>query len=126
HAPAESQQATRQAPSAFVNPADTYGQRKSQEDYLWGVIRKISQLRYYPRSVRENSEYGTVITLVTIARDGRLLDVTISRSSGYHNLDNAVLEIIRQAAPYPPLPNDVTGDRHTFTLPLNYKRNDSQ
>ena len=64
------------------------------------------------------------MTLVTIARDGRLLDVTISRSSGYRTLDNAVLEVIRQAAPYAPLPNDVLGDRHTFVLPLNYRRTD--
>ena len=39
-------------------------------------------------------------------------------------LDNAVLEVIRSAAPYAPLPNDMLGDRHTFLLPLNYRRND--
>ena len=116
----------RQAPSTFVNPADTYGQRKAQEEYVWGVIRRISQLRYYPKGMRESSEYGTVVALVTIARDGRLIDVSVSRSSGYRNLDSALLEIVRQAAPYAPLPNDVTGDRHTFVVPLNYKRNDSQ
>jgi TonB family protein len=124
--PDHDQQASRSAPSTFVNPADAYGQRKSQEDYLWGVVRKISQHRYYPKSSRDNSEEGMVVTLVTIARDGRLLGVTISRSSGYRNLDNAVLEVIRQAAPYPPLPNDLVGDRHTFVLPLNYKRTDPQ
>ena len=62
------------------------------------------------------------MTLVTIARDGRLLDVAISRSSGYHDLDNAVLEVIRSQAPYPPLPSDMMGDRHTFVVPLNYRR----
>src|SRR5262249_54420703 len=81
--PDHNQQASRSAPSTFVNPADAYGQRKSQEDYLWGVVRKISQHRYYPKSSRDNSEEGIVVTLVTIARDGRLLDATISRSSGY-------------------------------------------
>ncbi len=123
HPPA-SQQAARPAPSPLVNPAEVYGQRKAQEDYLWGVVRRISQHRYYPRSARENSEEGLVVTLVTIARDGRLIDVSISRSSGYRSLDNAVLDVIRQAAPYPPLPSDMTGDRHTFILPLNYRRSD--
>jgi TonB family protein len=87
-------------------------------------VRKIATHRYYPKSSRENSEEGLVVALVTIARDGRLLDVAISRSSGYKALDSAVLEVIRQAAPYAPLPNDVLGDRHTFVLPLNYRRND--
>lgn len=127
HAPTQSQQqAARQAPPRFVNPADSYGQRRAQEDYLWGVVRKIAAHRYYPRGAREHSEEGLVVTLVTIARDGRLLGVSISRSSGYPTLDNAVLDVIRQAAPYPPLPNDVTGTQHTFLLPLNYKRNEAQ
>jgi TonB family protein len=123
--PGEPQQASRSAPSSsFVNPADVYGQRKAQEDYLWNVVRKIATHRYYPKSSRENSEEGLVVALVTIARDGRLLDVSISRSSGYKALDSAVMEVIRSAAPYAPLPNDVLGDRHTFVLPLNYRRND--
>jgi protein TonB len=125
HSPGDPQQAARQAPSStFTNPADVYGQRKSQEDYLWNVVRKIATHRYYPKNSRENSEEGLVVALVTIARDGRLLDVGISKSSGYKTLDNAVLEVIRSAAPYAPLPNDMLGDRHTFLLPLNYRRND--
>ena len=124
HSPAEPQQAARPAPTPFTNPADVYGQRKAQEDYLWNVVRKIATHRYYPKSSRENSEEGLVVALVTIARDGRLLDVAISRSSGYKALDSAVMEVIRAAAPYAPLPNDVLGDRHTFVLPLNYRRND--
>jgi TonB family protein len=126
HAPTDPQQAARPAPAPLTNPADLYGQRKAQEDYLWQVVRKIAQHRYYPKSSRENSEEGLVVTLVTIARDGRLLDATISRSSGFRTLDNAVLEVIRQSAPYAPLPNDVLGDRHTFVLPLNYRRTDPQ
>ena len=122
--PAEPQQAARPAPSHMTNPADVYGQRKAQEDYLWNVVRKIATQRYYPKTSRENSEEGLVVALVTIARDGRLLDVGISKSSGYKTLDNAVLEVIRSAAPYAPLPNDMLGDRHTFVLPLNYRRND--
>ena len=122
--PAESQQAARPAPSPLTNPASIYGQRKAQEDYLWGVVRKISQHRYYPKSSRENSEEGLVVARITVARDGRLLDVAVARSSGYPTLDNALIEVIRQAAPYPPLPNDMPGDRHTFLLPLNYRRND--
>ena len=64
--------------------------------------------------VRENSDEGLVVALVTIARDGRLLDAAISRSSGSKTLDKATLDVIHSAGPYAPLPNDVLGDRHTF------------
>jgi protein TonB len=123
HTP-DSQQAARQAPSPFVNPAEQYGERKVQEDYLWGVVRKISQHRYYPKSSRENSEEGVVVARITVSREGRLIDVAVARSSGFPTLDNALIEVIRQSAPYPPLPSDMPGDRHTFLLPLNYRRTD--
>jgi TonB family protein len=122
-APGNSQQAARSAPSPFVNPADVYGQRKSHEDYRWSIERQIAQHRSYATNTRD-SEEGTVVIAVTIARDGNLLNVGISRSSGSRNLDNMVLAVTRQAAPYPPLPNDLTGDRQTFVLQLNYRRTD--
>jgi protein TonB len=122
HSPAEPQQASRQAPSsAFVNPADLYGQRKAQEDYVWSVTRQIAAHRFY---ARETSEEGLVVVLMTIARNGRLLDAVISRSSGSKTLDKGTLDVVHAAGPYAPLPNDVVGDRHTFVVPLNYRRND--
>jgi TonB family protein len=123
-APGSQQQASRSTSPTLVNPAQSYGERKAREDYLWAVVRKISQYRYYPKSARDNSEEGMVEARLTIARDGRLLDVSVAKSSGYPNLDSAMVDIIRQASPYPPLPSDIRGDRHVFTLPLNYRRND--
>ena len=122
--PSSQQQASRSTSPTFVNPAHSYGERKAQEDYLWAVVRKISQYRYYPKNARDNSEEGMVVARLSIARDGRLLDVSVAKSSGYPTLDAAMIDIIRQASPYPPLPRDITGDRHVFTLPLNYRRND--
>ena len=61
---------------------------------------------------------------VTIARDGRLLDVAHQQIERLQTLDKAMLEVIRAAAPMRRCPNDVLGDQHTFVLPLNYRRND--
>ena len=54
---------------------------------------------------------------------GRLVDVGLSRSSGLPSLDNVSLNMVRQAGPYNPLPDDIPGGQHTFILPLNFKRN---
>ncbi len=53
----------------------------------------------------------------------RLVDVGLSRSSGLPSLDNVSLNMVRQAGPYNPLPDDIPGGQHTFILPLNFKRN---
>ncbi|MBN9085684.1 MAG: TonB family protein [Reyranella sp.] len=96
-------------------------QQKAEEDYLYQIVRKISQYRFYSRS-QENVPRGLVVTRMTIARDGRLLDVALVKSSGFPNLDNAVVETIRLASPFAPLPGDLAQDRKTFIVPVNYTR----
>lgn len=113
------QQASRQAP-AFVNPSDAYGTKRVEDRYLWYIAQKLSQHQQFVRNA--TSESGTVVVRITIARDGRLVDVGLSRSSGAPTLDNFVLSMVRQASPYMPLPDELSGTQRTFTLPLNFKR----
>ena len=118
--PGDTRQASRSPPSSFVNPADVYGQRKVEESYQALIMRQVQQRAIYSRAT---SEEGQVVVDVTVARDGRLIDARINRSSGYRTLDNAALEALRQSGPYPPLPSDIPGDRHTFPVRMGYRRN---
>jgi protein TonB len=99
-----------------------YGQKRAEDEYLWYVARKVSQHQQFVRNV--TTEAGTVVLRLTVARNGRLLDVGISRSSGLPSLDNASVNLIRQAAPYAALPDDIPGSQHTFILPLAFKRSE--
>lgn len=120
--PADSQSASRTAPAPLTNPASQYGQRKAEEDYLWRVAQKLSQHQQFVRNV--TTESGSVVMRLTIARDGTLIDVGMFQSSGLPALDAIALNMIRQAAPYPPLPADITGARQNFLLPLQFRRSD--
>ena len=110
-----------QASASFVNPADTAARTRVQDDYLWQVGKKISEHRAFAAN---NSEQGTVVLRLTIARDGRLMEAGIARSSGFTTLDAAVLNSARQAAPYPGLPGELAGAQVTFILPLGYRKYD--
>lgn len=114
------QQASRRAPT-LVNPADAYGHRRVEDQYLWYVAQKLSQHQQFIRNA--TTEAGSVVLRITIARDGRLVDVGLSRSSGSASLDSFTLNMVRQAGPYMPLPDDIPGGQHTFILPLNFRRN---
>ncbi|HTR85471.1 MAG TPA: TonB family protein [Reyranella sp.] len=103
------------APSPFVNPADTYNRARAQDNYLWQVVRKLSGYRYY---AKVDVQEGTTVVRVVIARDGRLLDAEIARSSGYPAMDQGVLAGVRQGSPYTPLPDSIQGSSATFMLPL--------
>lgn len=118
--PPREQQASRQAPT-LTNPADMRGAKRAEQQYLWYVAQKLSQHQQFVGNA--STESGTVVLRLTIARDGRLVEVGVSRSSGLPTLDNVSTNMVRQAAPYPPLPDDISGTQHTFILPLYFKRN---
>lgn len=103
------------APSPFINPADTYNRARVADNYLWQIVRKL-QGYHYTAEVQVTE--GTTVIRIVVARDGRLLDAQIARSSGYTALDRGVLEGVRAGSPYAPLPPNIEGSSATFTLPL--------
>ncbi len=103
------------SPSPFVNPADTYNKARAADNYLWQVVRRLQGYRY---TANVNATQGITVVRVVIARDGRLLNVSVSRSSGIPEFDQGVLAGVRSGSPYAPLPPDIKGDSATFDLPL--------
>jgi protein TonB len=105
--------------STFVNPAQASAQLRAKDAYLWQVIRKFSQ--YLP-DLREKNEGGTVVLRFVIARDGRLIEASIAKSSGIAALDRGLLDSLRAAAPYPPLPPEIPGGQVVFVQPIGAAR----
>ena len=52
----------------------------------------------------KGEESRRVVLLFTIARDGRLLGVSVSKSSGLQSADRAALNAVKLTAPFRPLP----------------------
>ncbi|MBI2741128.1 MAG: TonB family protein [Rhodospirillales bacterium] len=107
------------APSPVARTATSYSAHQAQQDYLLQVVRKLSQERFTP-ATREQRERGLVVVQLTIGRDGRLVDVALSRPSGSPALDRGVLETVRRASPFAPLPTELAAGSHTFIVPINY------
>ena len=113
------QPSTSGATSTFVNPAQDAASTRVKDAYLWQVIRKFSQ--YLP-DLRQKNEGGTVVLRFVIARDGRLMDASIVQSSGVIALDRGLLESLKAASPYPPLPPEIPGNQVVFTQPIAARR----
>lgn len=105
--------------STFVNPAQRSEELRAKNAYLWQVIRKFSQ--YLP-DLRDKNEGGTVVLRFVIARDGRLIEAGIAKSSGVAALDRGLLDSLRAASPYPPLPPEIPGAQVVFVQPIAAKR----
>jgi TonB family protein len=59
---------------------------------------------------------------VVISADGQLLSTTITRSSGFPGFDDAIIEILRDAVPYPKPPTEVRSDDGSLRLHWTFAR----
>jgi len=94
------------------------------EIYFEVLHRHLSKFRTYPKEARNTLSEGKVIARVVIARDGQVLEATIEQSSGSYLIDEAELETIRQASPFPPLPDAMPGKAVILRLPIRYSLRD--
>lgn len=77
--------------------------------YLAEWRRKVERLGTlnYPAIARRLDVPISPVLAVELGADGRLLRVSIQRSSGQPDVDQAALEILRLASPFDPFPKDM-------------------
>lgn len=77
--------------------------------YLDEWRRKVERLGTlnYPGIARRLDTRISPVLAVELGADGRLLRVSIQRSSGQAHVDQAALEILRLASPFDPFPRDM-------------------
>jgi protein TonB len=74
--------------------------------YLDGWKRKVERLGTlnYPRDTRQRRMSGNPVLAVTIRADGTLKEISVQRTSGHKEIDQAALNILKLAAPFDPFP----------------------
>ena len=83
----------------------------------------LEKHKTYPEAAREDGEpEGQVLVRLTASRDGRVLDVSLVKSSGSRALDTAALTLVRGARLLP-FPMGTTQDTMSTPLSLNYQVN---
>jgi len=80
--------------------------------YLDAWRRKIERIGTlnFPSAARRSGLSGSPVIEVTLGRDGRLLEATVQRGSGYPEIDQAALVILRLASPFEPFPRTLARD----------------
>ncbi len=77
--------------------------------YLKAWTRKIEKFGNlnYPDKARRDKLEGQLILTVSLATDGHIINIRISKSSGHKILDDAAKRIVELAAPFAAVPKDV-------------------
>lgn len=85
--------------------------------YQSQVTRKV---RNALRSLR--GQAGMVVVGFTVHADGRVSGIGVVQSSGNAAIDQAGIDAVQRAAPFPPFPGGVNRNSWPFGVPLEYKR----
>lgn len=73
-------------------------------DYFEMLYLRINSLKKYPESAKSRGIEGRVKIQFELSKDGTLSDIKIIKSSHHKDLDEAALEAIKKASPFPSPP----------------------
>jgi protein TonB len=105
--------AVSQAPTPTGNAALTADYARRNYTY---IQRRIRDRLVYPAPARRAGIQGTAELAFTIHEDGRVSAVTVQKSSGYPVLDEAAIETVLSAAPFPRPPAPAS-----LAIPISFR-----
>jgi TonB family protein len=92
--------------------------RKGFSSSIWG---KIAKAKYYPRIAQNRRWEGKPVIEFLVGKNGDLLEYSISVASPYEILNQAALDAVKNAIPYPKIPESLKLDSIRFKLPISFK-----
>jgi TonB family protein len=91
--------------------------------YLDRLRQRLEKVKRYPLLARRRGQVGTATLHIAIDRSGRPASVRIQGSSGSQLLDDEAAEMVTRAAPFEPLPSEVSDDVLQVTVPVRFDVN---
>ncbi len=89
-------------------------------DHWRRKVERIGTLNY-PVAARRTGLSGSPVIEVAIRADGRLIDASVRRSSGYAELDQAALGILRLASPFDPFPRELAAEHRSIRFSYQWE-----
>lgn len=121
--PAETNSTANTQATGTGNTVSTGGTTAEQQSYLARLLAHAARFKRYPRSARQDGVTGTVHVRFHLAGNGRVKRPVVLKSSGDQRLDQAAVEVILRANPFPAIPKTMSKDGLDLTLPIEFSLN---
>ncbi|WP_068079993.1 energy transducer TonB family protein [Novosphingobium rosa] len=99
------------APRIASNGPDTWEGR---------VLMQLSKKRHYPMGAMARHQQGVPYIRFVMDRQGKVLSVSLERSSGVPDLDREALSLPKRAQPLPRPPEDRPGETIELVVPVEF------
>jgi protein TonB len=87
------------------------------QDYFEMLQLRIYSFKRYPQGAKSNHIEGRVKVQFVLSADGALMDIKVIKSSRHQELDDAALDAIKKASPFPRPP------AYLFKMPVTLRIN---
>ncbi len=94
---------------AAVNAGLSMATLESNHPAYYSAITERVQSNWAFPEARDNRELSVIVS-IRIKRDGGLLDAWVEKTSGSALFDESLLNAVRRASPFPPLPDGFSGN----------------
>lgn len=91
-------------------------------NYPGKVRSKLNRAFRYPSEAKRQRLRGVAQVRFTVTSGGGVAGVSLAKSAGSPILDQAALDAVRRAAPFPAIPAGAGRDSWVFTIPLAFNR----
>ena len=96
------------------------GDQGARASYVAIVSSLLNKHRIYPSKARSKGIEGKLTLVLELRRSGDVMLAEIRSSSGVDLLDEAALEMVRKARPFPPFPPNLDQNVLRFNLPISF------
>jgi protein TonB len=83
-------------------------------------MRALNAHKVYPAHLKKAKIEGTVTLAFTINRQGEVIASSVQKSSGQPALDQAAMEMVKNASPLPSIPTWMNRDTLSLSVPVEY------
>lgn len=108
------------APAAEVASSGNPTVGDAPPAYVADILVRLQRALVYPAKARPGRLQGHLVIQFAVTRAGEVVDLAVVQSSGKAMFDQAALDMVRRAAPFPPLPADYEGNTMPFTTPVRF------
>ena len=93
-------------------------------EYRLSLAREARRFKRYPQLARERGWEGVAVISVSTVAGVLLPQVGLSQSTGFSLLDEAALDLARQAVQVASLPDALRHRQFAISLPIHYRLSD--
>lgn len=101
-------------------PALTAQNLLARQFYVSDNLKRIYASVRYPKKALERGQTGSVRVAVTINRQGNIVSTSVVQASDVDSLNEAALDAVNKVAPYPAIPDSISGSTFEFTAPIKF------